>query len=201
MLAIDTDLKFPTESEHQALLQCKHQVLLCLLPLLSDGNEGLSTFPDVNGQQDTYSEVNRANKDCVEVEKREVRGELRHSSEYQGLPNLLGSRDWLGNGAAYVVLVRESLLDLLYKVQGFGLYALLVRLELNGGLLNDADVGAADLDAEGLLLLVLILSREHLFRVRECSRGLTRLHAPLVELVLVRREDHKVDVEFARRSY
>lgn len=66
------------------------------------------------------------------------------------------------------------------------MHALLIRFELNGGLLNDADVRAAYLDAERHLLLVLILSCEHLFRVREGSGLLALVHAPLVELVLVR---------------
>jgi hypothetical protein len=81
------------------------------------------------------------------------------------------------------------------------LHALLIRFELNGGFFNDADVRAAYLYAEWLLLLVLVLSSEHLFRVGESPGLLARVQAPLVEFVLVRGENHKVYVEFACRSY
>ena len=60
MLAVDTDFKFPTERKHQALLQRKHQVILRICTLLSDVYQCLGPLPDVDGKEDTYSEVSLA---------------------------------------------------------------------------------------------------------------------------------------------
>lgn len=116
MLAVNADLEFPTESEHQALLQREHKILFCFHTLLCDSYQGLGAFPDVYREQDTYSEVNRADENGVEVEEREMRGDLRYGPEDEGLTDLLGAGDRLGDGAPYVVLEGESPLDLLNEI-------------------------------------------------------------------------------------
>jgi hypothetical protein len=74
VLAVDADFEFPAESEHQALLQSKHHVLLRVRAMLSDIYQGLSALPNVNREQDTYSKVFWPKEDGVEIEKRKVRG-------------------------------------------------------------------------------------------------------------------------------